>query len=1290
MNGTSQADRLNNLQKIKNYKIINDLDGISSEIIFLYLLSDVINFHIKEDDDKFLEENPHSDLKKLPTLTNEWKNFIENDDVVIYSLILHTNIKWKTEYIQKLLISITTNKDDHKNKNIYAQLCREFLQQIQLLLYWYDNLSENNIIKLTIENDLSSNVSKNFIYLTKLLHILENINTNGNKTKNTVIQDNSIDNSLSIKFNNVLNKYIFLKDKEDDDDNTDNQLDVDTHDNVYNQQIYYSLRDLFEDMFIIFAKIQKMAKQDFYNNLYNGNHKPHITLLLTYCILINKYFNNEYNKLPWKFFEYYYKDILLFKEQNEIKDKTIVYFINENNETYFAPHGTQLSAGKDIDGSDIIFATMNDLSINHGTVQYINTCEIITENINKYSNENSIAIKLASYEANNNYIQKKKLYINSKKYDKSLKIHDVVNINKPGFIIQSSLFEVEEGKRKITLSFYLNDNALDQLKANSKDLNINYDINKLVYLFAKSLQIKYSTENEWVIIPKKQINVVYDNKNQCINFQLSITDSMPSIDKVTSELPIFNIPLNYSYPAIYFENINENLLKYTYLFESVSVNNLSITVEVENVHNLILQNDFALLNANHDFYPFGTFPQIGSAFYIGHKNLFNKPLKQLKINIKWNQLPKEGGLQKLYEEYPGSIKASDFLVNISFLYNKLWNPRYDDEKQILNLFSSSINKEKKIEILSDEICFDNIDLNKLLLNIHKQKYVLINDFYDTTTESGFLKFELINPTNAFGHKIYPKLIANSYSFINKSKLLKKLIFKDIQEPYTPIIKKINIDYISEQKYSFPLIENNDIELFNTLPWGYIKYSKDDDHFTIFHGNSPYNFLQLFKNEEARIFEHNKKRWEYIDIYIDSFDSDIISLFFYIDEASIDVSKYYIPPKLGYVSNNKWIPFDDSNIIYDSTNNFSKSGIVKIRFDLKKIDYKNNTIVHNKYICLTMILLDLNNHRPIILGIYNNAVEAQRISTNNSLSIPSFSINSINDENLKKIQVYQPIISYGGKTKGKVDDLMIYGHERISHSNRCIDKLSFENIVLENFPIVNKVVCFNNSNPQNPYTESPGNITLVIVIKNENFTENSRIFPQASSILLQEIKEKIQRYCSPFVKIHVINPFYEMLKFNIDIVFKSDIQNLVSKYNDIKYIIQKHVSPWLLEYNDDIQIGNSISLNIIINSILQLPYVNYVKKCYVFKKKNDKIYYINLNNKIIHPNYPYSVMYTLWNNNIYSSINDNIMDNNIGIGNMEIQNDLIVGPINYIEEKQNDKNNILIRKELDTYYVKTKL
>ena len=50
----------------------------------------------------------------------------------------------------------------------------------------------------------------------------------------------------------------------------------------------------------------------------------------------------------------------------------------------------------------------SDLSINHGTVQYINTCEIITENINKYSNENSIAIKLASYEANNNYIQKKK------------------------------------------------------------------------------------------------------------------------------------------------------------------------------------------------------------------------------------------------------------------------------------------------------------------------------------------------------------------------------------------------------------------------------------------------------------------------------------------------------------------------------------------------------------------------------------------------------------------------------------------------------------------------------------------------------------------------------------------------------------------------------------------------------------------------------------------------------------------------------------------------------------------
>ena len=1289
MNGTSQEDRLHNLQKIKDYKIINDLKGISSEIIFSYLLSDVINFHIKEDDDEFLE-NTNNNPRNLPTHRDEWKSFIENDDIVGYSLILHTNMAWKGEYITKSLLSIVTNRDAQKNKNLYSQLCKEFLQQIQLLLHWYDNLSENNVIKLTIENDLSNNVSKNFVYLTKLLNILENINTNS-KVEHTVQNDvfnDHIDDSLSMKFNNVLNKYVFLKDKEDDDENPQ---EVNTQDNVYNQQIYYSIRDLFEDMFIIFAKIQRMVEKDFYNNLYNGNHKPHITLLLTYCTLINKYFNNAYNKLPWKFFEYYYKDILLFKEQNEIKDKTIVYFINEYNETYFAPQGTQLSAGKDSVGNDIIFATISDLNINHGSVQYINTCEIITKNTKLYSNENNVIIKLASYDANNAYKQKKKLYINSKKYDKSLKIHDVANINNPGFIIQSSLFESEEGDRKITLTFYLDDKALNKLKENSKNLNINYNINRLTYLFAKSLQIKYSTKNEWVIIPKKQINVNYDNENKCINFELYIIDGMPSINKATLELPIFNIPLNYAYPAIYFENINENLLNYTYLFESISVNNISITIDVKNVRNLILQNDFGLLSADKDFFPFGTFPQIGSTFYVGHKNLFNKPLTQLKINIKWNQLPKEGGLQKLYKEYPGSIKASDFLVNISYLYNKLWNPRYDDEKQILNLFSSIVDKERKIEILSDTICFDNINLNKLLLNIHKQTYVLNNDFYNINTESGFLKFELISPINAFGHKIYPQLIANSYSFINKKKILKNLIFKNVQEPYTPIIQKITIDYTAEKKYLFPLLENNDIEFFNTLPFGYIKCSQKDNDITILHGNSPNNFLKFFDYKEELKFMNNHKKWEYVDIYINDFDGNFVSLFFHIDEASIDISKFYTPPKLGYVSNNEWIPFENLNIIYDSTNKFSKSGIIKIHFDLKKRDYQNNTIVDNKHRCLRLIFLDLNNHYPIILGIYNNAIEVQRISTNDSLSIPSFSIENINDESLKKLQVYQPIISYGGKPKGNMDNLMIRGHERISHSNRCIDKYSFENIVLEKFPIVNKVVCFSNLNPNNPNIDTPGNVTLVIVIKNENYTENSRIFPQASSILLQKIKEEIQKYCSPFIKVHVINPFYEILKFNIDVIFKENTQNLVSKYNDIKFIIQKHVAPWLLEYNNDIQIGNDISLNVITNSILQLPYVNYVKRCYVFKKNNNKIFYVNLNNKIIHPSYPYSVMYTLWNNNnISSSYNNNILDNNIGICNMEMQNELIVGPINYVEEKQNDENNILIRKELDTYYVKTKL
>jgi len=65
-------------------------------------------------------------------------------------------------------------------------------------------------------------------------------------------------------------------------------------------------------------------------------------------------------------------------------------------------------------------------------------------------------------------------------------------------------------------------------------------------------------------------------------------------------------------------------------------------VVVEGVKNLILQNDSAVLNPNKPFNPFGSQPVVGSAFYIGSKEIFSKKVDLLTLNITWHGLPKDG------------------------------------------------------------------------------------------------------------------------------------------------------------------------------------------------------------------------------------------------------------------------------------------------------------------------------------------------------------------------------------------------------------------------------------------------------------------------------------------------------------------------------------------------------------------------------------------------------------------------------------------------------------------------
>src|SRR5690606_3755212 len=97
--------------------------------------------------------------------------------------------------------------------------------------------------------------------------------------------------------------------------------------------------------------------------------------------------------------------------------------------------------------------------------------------------------------------------------------------------------------------------------------------------------------------------------------------------------------------------------------------------KVEKARNLILSNDYGFLDANKVFQPFGYSPVVGANLYIGLEEIFQKPVSNYTIALKWKGLPED--FKNYYEGYLGETNSlvkseKDFKVRIAVRKRRSW------------------------------------------------------------------------------------------------------------------------------------------------------------------------------------------------------------------------------------------------------------------------------------------------------------------------------------------------------------------------------------------------------------------------------------------------------------------------------------------------------------------------------------------------------------------------------------------------------------------------------------------
>lgn len=907
----------------------------------------------------------------------------------------------------------------------------------------------------------------------------------------------------------------------------------------------------------------------------NGSAPPHLGLYLSFLKLFTTA-QDELNNITKRHLDYFYKEILKFQHKDYINDRVHLFFeLNKNENQVLIPKRTLFDAGNDKNGNKLHYSSDYDLVANKSKIESIKKISVKT---NK-SDEKDIRI---NFEKRKNIIE-----------DKSEQFASI------GFVISSPLFYLKEGRRRISLEFNKEISFLD---------NINFSI-------------QYTTIDGWQ-------NAQFKVKDNFL--LLKITQANPPMEKYNNSVHGLNLATEYPTLKFSIATNKENLLSasdYQELTKLCVKDIIRISVNVNGVRDLILQNDYGKIDCNKPFTPFGAIPVYNkSEFYIGNSKIFNQYLDSFNININWKGLP--GNIGKYYDTYKGGLSLLDtnqLSINKTFKIDEFYNVfsegkppgkvyildggewveytvnKYADYKEKGNnnhpktrAFYRNVIKVKNIRKLNP---FDFINEKPI-------------DSYSSNVKNGFIK---IVSGYDYGHNLYQSLLSKVliHNTLKKSDDQEDLVTPE--KPYTPEFQSVQIDYRASDNMN---LENH--EVFVLHPFGNHKIEdKKENIFPIIIDNHKLTKGQIDGNSEV-------KRIYYFGV--SNIDRELeLNLYLEIDDTSssynVNKQRSQNTHTWSFLSGKKWTDFDNINIVRDTTTNLNKSGLVA--FKIHDNALQTHTLLDPGLLWLRLSIDAETDTYPEIVNAITNCVTATFENHDNELSHldkglqPDTIKKFVN--NLQGIKaVTQPYVSYGGKNRETENNYYTRVSERIRHKNRAWTTWDYERLILENFPQIVYARCTSTSSENNDY--QPGSVKITLSPDCKLVNQKDKYKPEVPKRVLNDIRSFLDRACSPFINIDLCNFKYKEMKVFCEVRLRNEFSDSSFYRDKINTSLIEFIAPWISN-KENILAYKTKNVGDIYFFLENLEYVDYIKSAYVeidgkAFNLSDKLIIDNPNNTLI--------------------------------------------------------------------------
>lgn len=564
----------------------------------------------------------------------------------------------------------------------------------------------------------------------------------------------------------------------------------------------------------------------------------------------------------------------------------------------------------------------------------------------------------------------------------------------------------------------------------------------------------------------------------------------------------------------------------------------------------------------------------------------------------FGRFPDEKIDDAVYEDTLGA----PHVFNLDFLFIDLQQVLIDIGKQIVDdsLDQIFVDLEQAVKDLVDTVNF-NIDLTDLLTAISNVVTHIglvtiagnvlqaankdeLKTIYDNL-HSAFVEFLDLAGTSIAGvetrfKEIIETKITNAVNALNNIDLFGTL--PDAQkvlipnEPYTPTIKEISLDYTAQAT-------KDDIDLIHLYPY------KDT-----------FKVMDLLFNPRL-LPTHSQEGSLFLGLKNLDPGSNL-QLLFQLAETTADTEVEEAEVAWHYLKNNQWEPLRSGfEILNDDTDGFTKSGIVKMAVPAD-IALNNYTIMPEGLAWIRASVAErigavaeaINIHTQAVKATFSIAEENDTSRLREPLEAGSISKLQVADANIKQVQ--QPYGTFNGKPA--TGNFFRRVSEHLRHKGRGITAFDYQRLVLEAFPAVYLAKCIQHTLALSAHQYisdlelAPGFVLVAVIPDPTHLVFEDRFTPKLPASQLNRIRDYLKERISPFIRLKVENPRYEGIRIKLEVQLVQG-KDRVFHEEKLEEELRLFLSPWVNGDFSQLTFGRSISRSSLIKFIEGRDYVDYI-------------------------------------------------------------------------------------------------